>query len=368
MSLGGAQKSLANLSRFGRTRKLKLMKHLLVLLTLLIFLGTISSRVFAADLDIVCDATSCSPSTVSSFFPAETWYPGKTMVKTLKIANKSSSNQPFGVDVINIITTGTIDQIMSLSIKQVSLDTVVWSGTLSEFYNAGELILAYLPAESSDDFSFTVTLDSSSTNQNQSTSFDLLLGFISPTITPPTTPTSTSTPEPTVSASSIPTDTPVPQPSATSAPGPTSTPGPAPTSTPVPAVPTAFVFGGPFTSIVAPIEYLPDDLLGTQSAAPTGPPGEILGAGEQPGQIVRNCQNNWWILVLLLEAISTATVVRFARKDRTSRFLFIQSLSTTICLFVLAQFFCLWWSILLTGCLGILGIILIYLKDFTPLG
>lgn len=364
------------------------MRKLLWIIVIIFWLTSLlPGKILAADLEVVCQSTGCSPTSFPAFFlSSEIWYPGKSVTKTVKVTNNSTIVRAVKVRAQNPVTTGEIDKVMFMVINQVGQAGSLWQGTLNTFYSAGDLFLADVPISIVADFNFIVTMDLSAGNQYQgkSTSFNMIFSFNQspnfPTLTPTQTPlpsvTPTSTPEPTVSASSIPTNTPVPQPSATSAPGPTSTPGPGPTSTPgpaptsipVPAAPTAFVFGGPFTSIVAPIEYLPTDLLGTQSAAPTGPPGEILGAGEQPALRVRNCQNNWWILVLLLEAISTATVVRFARKDRTSRFLFIQSLSTTICLFVLAQFFCLWWSILLAGCLGILGIILIYLKDFTPLG
>lgn len=81
-----------------------------------------------------------------------------------------------------------------MSIRQVSTNTVVWSGSLQNFYAAGDIALATFASGAVDDFAYTVAMNQSASNsfQNLETAFDLVLGFVTAGVTPTPTPTPTS--------------------------------------------------------------------------------------------------------------------------------------------------------------------------------
>lgn len=68
------------------------------------------------------------------------------------------------------------------------------------------------------------------------------------------------------------------------------------------------------------------------------------------------------MIILLLQTLISAAVVGLARRKESSRYLLAQTLVTLIGIYILARYFCLWWTIPLSGSLGTIGIILIYLK------
>lgn len=261
------------------------MKKLLLAIVIIYWLAFfLPGKIMAADLDVFCEAAGCSPTSFPAFFPSsELWYPGKSLVKTVQVANNSTILRSVKVRAQNPQATGEIDKVMQMVIGQTGKEGSLWQGSLNSFYSAGNIFLTDVPIGTASEFNFNVTMDLAAGNQYQGqfTSFTMIFNFNQSPNAP--TLTSTVTAEPTVSALSIPTSTPSLQPTATSAPGPTSTPGPGPTNTPGPApsgtpVPTAtpspFVFGGPFTGIAAPIEYLPTD-----TPTPYLLPGQVLGGG-----------------------------------------------------------------------------------------
>lgn len=164
-------------------RKIYNMKK--IFLTLLIGLGVlfVTQTAMAADDNISCTDSGCTPSTITHFFSSsEVWYPGKTLTKTIQITNTSGSSQKIGADTSGETTTGGLDQVLNLVITR-SDSTIAWSGLLSAFYTNGETeLLSSLGNGSSDTFAFALTMDSDAGNayQNTSTQFDLTLGFISP--------------------------------------------------------------------------------------------------------------------------------------------------------------------------------------------
>lgn len=157
----------------------------------------------AVDLVIDCGDQSCSPQSSGSLFPSsEVWYPGKFLAKTVQISNSGSVTRDTATQALNFNQSGNLDQKINLSIVQGSTDSVVWAGSLHDFYQAGEVGLAAFSPSSFDNFTYTVSMDLTADNnyQQTSTSFDLLLGFLASVITPTVTPTPTAGPTPTPSS------------------------------------------------------------------------------------------------------------------------------------------------------------------------
>ena len=150
---------------------------------------------FAQDLSVSCSGSGCTPSTSTALFEStEKWYPGKSVIKVIRITNSSTSTQDVATKTENPSATGSVDSVITASIRRVSTNTVVWSGSLENLYAAGDIALATFAAGAVDEFAYTVALDQSAANgfQNLETAFDLLLGFVTAGVTPTPTPTPTS--------------------------------------------------------------------------------------------------------------------------------------------------------------------------------
>lgn len=175
----------------------------------IIFPGTSNAQ----DLTAVCDGSgSCSLSSSQPLFSTSQnnlWYPGKSVSKTLKVIN----NHPTDTLTVTIkaqnpqldSSSCQFDQQLNLSIIRTGSNpphSLIWSGSLNNFYQQTPLSLAVFSPGSFDEFVFTVTLPASVGNQCQdkTTSFDLLLNFSGETITPTPSPTSTTTTTTTPSA------------------------------------------------------------------------------------------------------------------------------------------------------------------------
>lgn len=165
-------------------------------LALLLFLFSYKNPVYAQDLSVSCNGSGCTPSSTTALFTSsQKWYPGKTVTKTIRITNTSVNAQDVATKSQNTSATGLVDTVTTLSIRRVSTDTVVWSGSLNNFYGAGTIALATFAAGSVDDFAYAIALNQSTANsyQNKETAFDLLLGFVaSDSAIPTPTPTPTS--------------------------------------------------------------------------------------------------------------------------------------------------------------------------------
>lgn len=179
----------------------------------------------AADLEISCSGSgTCTPASSPALFPSsEVWYPGKSLNKTVKIANISGGRQNIGAQATKFSPTGDLETVLSLSIVRVSKGNVVWGGDLNQFYNAEEVNLGIFESLGFEEYRFTVAMDQNAGNnfQEKKTKFDLILGFLGG-VPPTPTPTLTPTPSPTPPTGA----TSTPMPGAT-------TPGPTASSTSV---------------------------------------------------------------------------------------------------------------------------------------
>ncbi|OGK62350.1 hypothetical protein A2334_03015 [Candidatus Roizmanbacteria bacterium RIFOXYB2_FULL_38_10] len=157
------------------------MKKIFLILLMTFGLLIVTQSAFAADENVTCTSSDCTPSIITNFFPSsEVWYPGKTMTKTVQITNASGTSQKVGADSSNEVTNGNLDHVMHLTITR-SDSSQAWSGLLSSFYANGETeLLTSLGNGSSETFAFTVSMDLDAGNeyQNTSTKFDLSIGFL----------------------------------------------------------------------------------------------------------------------------------------------------------------------------------------------
>ncbi len=321
--------------------------------TVIIFF--ISSHVAeATDIEVTCNDSGCTPSSVAHFFPAtEIWYPQKSLEKVIKVNNQSGVTQTIGARPQNVSTSGAMDEVMGLVIRLGSSNGVIWTGSLHNFYNGGKIPLSVIPNLLSEEYKFDVTMDSAADNQYQgkSTSFDLVLSYVSgPTSTPvPTnTPAPTSTPTPTTgttssNSNSSPTNTPALQASTT-------------INTPTPA--TAG-FSRPNTA-----GNETAGVLGTETTITSTPQSpEILGTQVTNGWKWNIYLNSWvWLVFLLFETILMVEFVYWGNIIGSRYALWGQILFTFISILLSGKIFSDWWMILASGIIGILGIMVIAVK------
>lgn len=311
------------------------MRQIFIFIWFLLFFITLPPLIpiYASDLEITCNHLGCNPTNVASIFPSDMWYPGRVVSKNIKITNNSGSSKLMGIKAINISINSTIDQVFLLSIKQSNDNNIVWSGTLTQFYNAGEIKLADLSPEASEEFNFIVTLLQSAENQyqNQSTSFNLIIGFIENHSSP------------------IPTNTPVP----TETPVSSSTPSPTSTNTLTQA------------SSQTPIFALSNNAFSTSTPTEITPTGEVLGQTNITPNISGglSCKNPWWWpLVLFIQFLLTTILVKYTTKNTFIPLLPVNIILSSTAIIILRQYFCYWSLMIFPICVGTFGYYLFYRK------
>ncbi|OGG32422.1 hypothetical protein A3I51_06050 [Candidatus Gottesmanbacteria bacterium RIFCSPLOWO2_02_FULL_38_8] len=157
-----------------------------------------------ADVEVTCDSSYCMPANLPSFFEGEgVWYPGKSVIKTMKITNNSVSEQTLIIEDRNHQVINELDKAINFGVKEQG-GSSLWSGTMDDFFNANEVVLSNIGANSFKEYELKFSLDQSvgSNYMDSSLSFDFVLGYQAPA------PTATGAPEP--SSSPTPTATPAP--------------------------------------------------------------------------------------------------------------------------------------------------------------
>jgi hypothetical protein len=136
--------------------------------------------VYAADVDITCTESGCTPSSVTGFFPSsEIWYPGKSLLKTVKVTNSSGGPISVTVHEQNSTTDADFDQVVQFTIGREG-GPVLWDNSLYAFYQSSMVTLnPALAAGTSETYSFTAYMYTTAGNdyQEKSTQFDMVLGF-----------------------------------------------------------------------------------------------------------------------------------------------------------------------------------------------
>lgn len=154
-------------------------KIVLKILFIFLFLFVISNSVMAADLTVTCNASDCTPDSSPAIFPStEIWYPGKTLTKTVNLANISGDPIDLNITNADTSTTGDLDQVMNLTIKRVLTGINVFDDTVGNFYGTS-IDLPTLSNGTNEDYEFVAVMNSSAGNtyQSKETKFDLLFNF-----------------------------------------------------------------------------------------------------------------------------------------------------------------------------------------------
>jgi len=150
-------------------------KTKLSLLIIVGFLFTVPSLSFAvtSGLQVVFEKTP--------LFSEANFLPGEAISRWVKVTNNSGELQKIGVNVINF-TPGCANSYcladaLDLTIKNGSSD--LYHGTLSDFYNAGEIYLSDLSNGQTTQYDFSIVFlpESGNDYQSLSTSFDFEIGF-----------------------------------------------------------------------------------------------------------------------------------------------------------------------------------------------
>lgn len=176
------------------------MKKILFLLLLTIGFFFTSHPAFAADSNVTCTSSNCSPSTFPGFFSAsEVWYPGKVLTKTIQFTNTASTTQTIDNHAANMLSIGdaNVANVIDFTVRRVSTNTIVWFGTLQSFYSAGTVTLGDITSGSSDTYEYTGEMRVTAGNEYQDTytKFDLVFGVnTADTVTPTPTPCSAQKP------------------------------------------------------------------------------------------------------------------------------------------------------------------------------
>lgn len=154
--------------------------------SLLLFLFSIGILIFvrvsyAADLNIKCSETKCSPETIEDFFPeTEIWYPTKTYTKRITISNNSelpSRVSAIAHDFIQAKEGADLSKVIQYTIIRESDNEELWTGSLYSFYHSGEVTLIdILAIDRSATFLFKGEMYSTAGNeyQNTNTQFNLI--------------------------------------------------------------------------------------------------------------------------------------------------------------------------------------------------
>ena len=176
------------------------MKKIFFLLFALCFLAV--KPVLAADLNIDCPVppTTCSKSGTDPLFSNVDdghWYPGRILAKTINLKNSSLEKREMAIKGERTPPESILEDVMHISI--VGGATVIWSGSVADFYNQDKIDMGIFDPGADLDYDFTVSMiiEADDDYQNKETIFDLTLGFWGEPIP---TPTPTSAPALTVTS------------------------------------------------------------------------------------------------------------------------------------------------------------------------
>ncbi len=142
--------------------------------------------VLAEDLEVVCKQSGgCrSQGEKPLFGEGVIWYPGLKITKTVKITHQANGFRAYRVKGEQTEQVNNLAEAMQLSIVRHNDGVVVWAGSMSKFYQAGEVVLESIADGSSKSYSFTASLPQTTGNayQGGKTVFDLKLGFEAPVV------------------------------------------------------------------------------------------------------------------------------------------------------------------------------------------
>ncbi|MCR4329634.1 MAG: fibronectin type III domain-containing protein [Candidatus Roizmanbacteria bacterium] len=155
------------------------MMRIKYVLFVLVFLFMTTS-VYASDISINCNSNACSNEKLGLFGSTKNWYPGMWVKKTLEVKNTNSKDSIF-VKIKPIeqeldTSSCQLEKQMILSVFNSSSKTVLWGGSLRDFYsNVNAVPLSLISAKNTQEYSFIISFNQESPDecQNSSTSFGL---------------------------------------------------------------------------------------------------------------------------------------------------------------------------------------------------
>jgi len=191
-------------------------KFTLFIASLILFFAFISS-VQAGDLNVTCSPGNCNSTGDDPLFQETNILPGWQLTKTIAATNGYAETRQFALELYDYQNNDSLGGVIQLNIKESGSATNLFSGSLTDFNNAGYLLLTNIGSGLSQDYDLTALFPTWVGNDFQAkiVIFNLRLGFgmLIPTSTPTQTQTQTltSSSEGTTEDSS-PTPTPAPTP------------------------------------------------------------------------------------------------------------------------------------------------------------
>ena len=157
-------------------------KFLLAAILLFSFILLFPTPVRAADLNIDCPAppTNCTNEGTDPLFNITNdgfWYPGRTLTKTINLKNSSLEKREMVIKGERTSLEDILEDVMQISI--VGGTTVIWSGSVADFYNQEKVDMGTFDSGADFDYDFIVSMliEANNDYQNRETVFDLTLGF-----------------------------------------------------------------------------------------------------------------------------------------------------------------------------------------------
>jgi hypothetical protein len=134
---------------------------------------------FAYDLEVNCGNTGCSSFPPGPLFSEDNAYPGWSVTKTVRGRNNYDQTRSFAFKVLDSSDLDSLGDVLEINIKKTSEALSLYADSMTNFLNAGYLLLSDIGSGGYQDYDFVVTMDSSTNNDYQALelSFDLGLGF-----------------------------------------------------------------------------------------------------------------------------------------------------------------------------------------------
>lgn len=159
------------------------MKKILILFLITLTYLFSSNLVFAADLEVSCNSSSCSSNPSNgSIFNETNILPTNTFARTLKAANTSADALNFAIEVVNPYKTNTspsLANVISITITETESASVVYGPkTINQWQTDGFIVLSNIPAGQERNYLFNATFANVGNEyQSKELIFDINLGF-----------------------------------------------------------------------------------------------------------------------------------------------------------------------------------------------
>lgn len=138
-------------------------------------------QVVAAESNIECTNDQCFKNGADPLFSDSVdgfWYPNRVLTKEVDLKNATSLNKQTAVKGVRKEGNDFLNEMMSLSLTGAD-NSLIWSGSLSDFYLQEKIILGDWHAQQDKVIHFTLAMNQEADNQYQGRKsiFDLILGF-----------------------------------------------------------------------------------------------------------------------------------------------------------------------------------------------